>query len=109
MDVREKLVELLEGVPHPQRLYPDLYVDYLVANGVTVRDGEGNKVPTKWISVKDGLPEDNGKLQAFLVCRNQPSSTSGKVLIQTEFFTNAFSGNNNVTHWMPLPQPPKGE
>ena len=37
MDVREKLVELLEGVPHPQRLYPDLYVDNLIANGVTVQ------------------------------------------------------------------------
>ena len=37
MDVREKLVELLEETPHPQRLYPDLYVDRLIANGVTVQ------------------------------------------------------------------------
>lgn len=36
MTDREKLIELLETVPHAQRLYPDLYVDHLIANGVTV-------------------------------------------------------------------------
>ena len=34
--MREKLIELLESVPHAQRLYPDLYVDHLIANGVTI-------------------------------------------------------------------------
>ena len=32
----EKLIELLEEIPHPQRLYPDLYADHLIANGVTI-------------------------------------------------------------------------
>ena len=36
MNVREKLVELLEEIPHPQRLYPDLYVDRIIAHGVIV-------------------------------------------------------------------------
>lgn len=61
----------------------------------------------EWISVNDRLPEDNGKLQKFLVCRNQLSATSGNVLIETEYFTNKFSGLNNITHWMQLPEPPK--
>ena len=39
--MREKLIELLESVPHAQRLYPDLYVDSLIANGVTVREEGG--------------------------------------------------------------------
>lgn len=49
----------------------------------------------EWTSVKDRLPKDNGKLQIFLVCRNQRSATkrsatNGSVLIETEFFTNKF-------------------
>lgn len=36
MTDREKLIELLESVPHPQRLYPDLFVDMLIENGVRV-------------------------------------------------------------------------
>ena len=36
MSIKEKLIELLEKVPHPQRLYPDLYVDMLIKNGVTI-------------------------------------------------------------------------
>ena len=40
MTDREKLIELLESVPHPQRLYPDLYVDMLIENGVTVQTKE---------------------------------------------------------------------
>ena len=102
MPDREKLIELLWEYDQMRmmRMSIEECADRLVPKGVTVQE---------WISVKDRLPEDNGKLQAFLVCRNQPSSTSGKVLIETEFFTNDFSGNNNVTHWMPKPQPPKGE
>ena len=79
MDVREKLLELLEEIPHPQRLYPDLYVDRLIAHGVTVQDNTEiseellkqlriapitilQEEPTievvqEWISVKDRLPE----------------------------------------------------
>ena len=34
--MREKLIELLEAIPHPQLLYPDLFVDSLIANGVTI-------------------------------------------------------------------------
>lgn len=36
MELKKKLIELLELIPHPQRLYPDLYVDILIENGVTI-------------------------------------------------------------------------
>lgn len=107
MDDKEKLVkivceamedECIGHCNHPPCFHVERVVNALLENGVTVQE---------WVPVKDRLPEDNGKLQAFLVCRNQPSATSGKVLIQDEFFTNAFSGRDNVTHWMPLPKPPK--
>ena len=48
MDVREKLVELLDIIIQPgQRTLGDI-ADYLISNGVTVQE---------WISVKDRLPE----------------------------------------------------
>ncbi len=36
MTDKEKLLELLESIPHAQRLYPDLYVDMLIENGVKI-------------------------------------------------------------------------
>lgn len=60
----------------------------------------------EWISIKDRLPEDNGRLQMFLVCRNQRSITGGDVLIETEYFSKKFNGRDNITHWMPLPEKP---
>ena len=49
MDVREKLVELLEvDLSGSDGYEPELIADYLLANGVTVQE---------WISVKDKLPE----------------------------------------------------
>ena len=38
MTDREKLIDMLESVEHARRLYPDLYVDMLIANGVVVRE-----------------------------------------------------------------------
>ena len=92
--------------------------DHLIANGVTVQE---------WISVKDRLPEDvYGKDReqiVVLVC-----TKSGKVsqcarmadyeciadetLTKVEWIKNGkfyWSKNKAVTHWMPLPMPPKGE
>ena len=58
MDVREKLVELLDIIIQPgQKTLGDI-ADYLITNGVTVQE---------WISVKDRLPEEDG---AYLVIIN---------------------------------------
>ena len=35
-DIRNQLIELLESVPAAQRLYPDLFVDMLMENNVTI-------------------------------------------------------------------------
>lgn len=55
MTDREKLIELLETVPHPKRLYPDLYVDHLISHGVTVRERgrwETTEVTEEWETVE---------------------------------------------------------
>ena len=37
MSDKEKLIELLESVEHHRRLYPDVYIDDLIAQGMTVQ------------------------------------------------------------------------
>ena len=79
--------------------------DYLINNRATVQE---------WISVKDRLPEysNDGFADAVLV-------TDGFVQHMAYFVGGewrfAESGEikepmwYRITHWMPLPQPPKGE
>lgn len=60
---------------------------------------------TKWISVKDRLPEDG----EIVICKDlhffdvlQWSSTN-----ETWFGAHAIHGKDYVTHWMPLPESPE--
>ena len=102
MDVREKLVELINDCRVMEGYGMDLVerqADHLLSNGVTVQE---------WISVKDGLPE-SGKESVLIGLR------WGEVDIgwcedgrwRSEF-VNEYE-DREVTHWMPLPNPPKGE
>ena len=36
MTVKDKLIELLESISAAQRLYPEMFVDMLIENGVTI-------------------------------------------------------------------------
>ena len=104
MDVREKLVELLRNAKaamKAENLSCDLaknmfIVDFLMANGVTVQE---------WISVKDKLPKGGEIVQ---ICTEKGFVYAGELIGDTWFLDND-SWTANVTHWMPLPQPPKGE
>ena len=105
MDVKEKLVELLDIIIQPgQKTLGDI-ADHLIANGVTVQE---------WISVNDRLPEPKHEFDArnwYLV-----ALSNGVVKeLAYEFHNHSVFGYGwretayPVTHWMPLPQPPKGE
>lgn len=122
MDVREKLVELLDIIIQPgQKTLGDI-ADYLISNGVTVQE---------WISVTDRLPDEHESLFArykgtdkwnnamfttisdpVIVCEE---NENGRHIVKT---ANTVDGvwkvkysfhPYRVTHWMPLPKPPKGE
>ncbi len=96
MDVREKLVELLDIIIQPgQKTLGDI-ADYLIANGVTVQE---------WISVNDRLPE---KDEIVIICTDKNFIYAGELIGDTWFLDND-SWTATVTHWMPLPAPPKGE
>lgn len=96
MDVKEKLVELLAETPgigwSPSAR--EIIVDHLIANGVTVQE---------WISVKDRLPEKNTDVLIYNI----------EEYIGSDFLTKdgKWFWNEELppTHWMPLPEPPKGE
>ena len=110
MDVREKLVELLDIIIQPgQKTLGDI-ADHLIANGVTVQE---------WISVKDKLPPYNRNVLVY-----RPNMAM-KILVDTydgyygddddewyegwALYGGDTHGNPVVTHWAYLPQPPKGE
>ena len=104
MDVREKLVDLLAEFYGCDPMYFDVDAwaisQHLIDNGVTVQE---------WISVKDRLPEDGVRVLAahddgvvrIGICRG------GFPAVMSKKREKAF-GFAEVTHWMPLPEPPKG-
>ena len=104
MDVREKLIEILRKPIFPHELVDPIeaVADYLLDSGVTVQE---------WIPVDDRLPEESGYYLVFAdIGRNEVLSYSKKYQAFNAF-DDSYSGSNAipVTHWMPLPNPPKGE
>ena len=104
MDVREKLIEILRKPIFPHELVDptEAVADYLLDSGVTVQE---------WISVKDMMPEAGG----YVVCiakRNPFSRFMPMVArIEENGWVNPITEQyiSEVTNWMPIPQPPKGE
>ena len=97
MDVREKLIELqMQAKIGWTKLE---FADYLIQNGVTVQE---------WVSVKDRLPEDY-KQRVMVICTGD--YPIGYPKIDTDRYVRGHWVRYGiyVTHWMPLPEPPKGE
>ena len=97
MDVREKLVELIESARYWGSGTSEEIADHLIDNGVTVQE---------WISVEDELPEDQ---EEVLVCTRSKNGIRNidKGYMAIDRFIHR--GRAEVTHWMPLPPLPKGE
>ena len=107
MDVREKLVELIESARYWGSNTSEEIADNLIENGVTVQE---------WISVAERLPEEEGWYLVYT------TPNRGHKSINKAMFCKGYAWGNfepywrgagghwaNVTHWMPIPQPPKGE
>ena len=132
--MRDKLIELLsenfakfgglvtiKGEAELLSLYleAEKVADHLIAHGVTF--AEDNNVPCKWIPVSERLPMDDGE---YLVCPEYKDCC--KIYYRPKVDIYSFEGayrlswfkygseddyyeTPDVTHWMPLPEPPKGE
>lgn len=118
MDAREKLVELLADLYGCDPAYYDVdardIAQHLVDHAVAFQ---------KWVSVDDRLPDKTGR---YLVLKNRiaPDCLGGNrtdIVILRFFVDEGFripthipdwineEINEEVTHWMPLPQLPNGE
>ena len=111
MDVREKLVDIvcdatqingcIHSCNHPPCAMVSGIVDALIAHGVTVQE---------WIPVKERLPQE--KVDCIVhykhaYCDNDDYWAIGICFYDGEKFQ--LNPAYKVTHWMPIPRPPKGE
>lgn len=98
MGVREKLAKLIyNNSPRLVEEEAEILAKKLIAHGVTVQE---------WISVKDRLPD---MYQNVLAIR-----ADGKIVVDAIgsleiWYKQMDIVGRPVTHWMPLPEPPKGE
>ena len=101
MTDRERLLEILDKPIFPHEMVDPLeaVADYLLDNGVTF--AKDTNVPS-WIPVTERLPEKN---TAVIVATDRGDT------FQCLY---AYDGWDlwegyiiNITHWMPLPEPPK--
>ena len=114
MDVREKLLDLIIDAKRtdPETgSFAEYLADHLIANGVTVQE---------WISVDERLPdnkehdwvlaqvvEDNGYMHIPRVMEYRQLRNDW--FEETYGWLSEHNGLFSVTHWMPMPNPPKGE
>ena len=112
MDVREKLIEILEE-PCGGLYKACELADYLLDNGVTVQG---------WISVEDKLPEQppnraDAQGRSWFTQDIDCIVYDGKIVFAAHYcfqnkcfwYADTLHPLNNITHWMPPPQPPTGE
>lgn len=100
--------------------------DHLIANGVTFAtdNNVGDKltptakdtnVPSKWIPVTERLPDRDGQYLCNYHFGEHRAMTFTRVLDyyatdKVPHFQHTLGDiTMKVTHWMPLPEPPKGE
>ena len=131
MDVREKLIEICfrefcdlagdspcgcDGCPYGKyssengECYEEYKNDKFVKmekTGVTVQE---------WIPVTDRLPEDEGWYLVYTTPNREYKSINKAMFCKVgagdnfETYWRGAGGHwENITHWMPMPNPPKGE
>ena len=98
--MRDQLIEILEGAGKMIQ-FPGTLANILIENGVTIQ---------KWIPVTERLPEeDNFIAVTKLGLVGEAFIMQGEIYWQEDAveWADAEPITARVTHWMPLPEPPK--
>ena len=108
MTDREKLIALFDHFCIKNWKEQEYMVDHLIANGVTFAKDINVSC---WISVTERLPEND----QWALCFMKDKSFGTFRVFQWNYIDwnwndgNEWFDEKDVTHWMPLPEPPKGE
>ena len=94
MDVRGKLVELIESARYWGSNTSEEIAENLIGHGVTVQE---------WISANDRLPNEPMRC---LVYTKRGEYWGYEITYYNQGFYTQYA---EAIYWMPLPQPPKGE
>ena len=98
MDVREKLVELLDIIIQPgQKTLGDI-ADYLITNGVTVQE---------WISVDERIPENFISVLGYMTDAGEFPPVRECYTVGNSFFFPALGDVHPVSQWCEMPKPTK--
>ena len=126
MDVKKKLADIIQNsvggcTRHCARHWAEIIADGLIDNGVTVQDVSETNVG-EWILVEDRLPDvatkhntrwdkSTDSIRACVQADGKKMVKEGYCKVYSDGFVSwKIPGTiHSVTHWMPLPQPPKGE
>ena len=101
MDVREKLVEIIQNsVGGCARHWAEVVADGLLANCVTVQE---------WISVDERIPQNFVSVLGYMTDAGEFPPVRECYTVGNEFFFPALGDVHPVSHWCELPKPPKGE
>ena len=105
MTDREKLIKLLR----PWLAHLSLCAaNDLLAKGVTF--AKDINVPSRWMPVTERLPEEGDRCLCRIKSFAFPGSSYQSILRYDKYgFADGSIYEEGVTHWMPLPEPPKEE
>ena len=137
MDVREKLVEILEDEKNSVwRWFTNnaammQLADYLIANGVTVQENveisdellkqlknapitvckeePSIELVQEWISVDERLPGNFISVLGYMTDAGEFPPVRECYTVGNAFFFPALGDIHPVSHWCEMPEPPKGE
>ena len=114
-NTREKLIELRKEAKQSywfDRSNYDYYgfvADNLVANGVRLEGKQATSDESKWIPVTERLPKNFISVLGYMTDAGDFPPVRECYTVGNAFFFPALSDKHPVSHWMPLPEPPKGE
>lgn len=107
-DAVEAVLEEAGSLEYTYKDLCSIEADYMITNGVTVQE---------WISVDDRLPENDVMVIGYTPCDgfmfvgyyHEEPKYDWKVWRIVTAMRSTKVMTKKVTHWMPLPQPPKEE